>query len=121
MKSVLALMRCIRKTVCSQNKCINIEDTDNLSEGEKYAILTVYTSNVTYNSFAAEVEFHSDALVAWKAKIPYLGKKKWYESAIRAKMGFNEEQESNSGGGFDEYYDLDSKIVRMQAEIHGEK
>lgn len=36
-------------------------------------------------------------------------------------MAFGEERESNNGGGFDEYYDLESEIVKMQAKIHGER
>ena len=36
-------------------------------------------------------------------------------------MAFGEEEESNVGGGFDDYYNLDSEIVQMQAEIHGKQ
>lgn len=105
----------------SQNKCINIQDPNNLTEEEKYVILAAYTSNLTYNSFAAEVKFHSDALIDWKKNIPFVGKKKWYEAAIRADMAIGEEKESNKKGGFDDYYDLESDMVNDQKEVHGER
>ena len=104
-----------------ENKCINIQDPNNLTEEEKYAILAAYTSNLTYNSFAAEVKFHSDALIDAKKYTPIIGKKYWYEPAIRADMAIGEEKESNKNGGFDDYYDLESDMVKKQKEVHGDK
>ena len=52
----------------------------------------------------------------WKSDIPWLGNK-WYESAIRADMAIGEEYES---GFYDEYYDLNSDLVKAQANAHGE-
>lgn len=95
---------------------ISICDADNLSIYEKYAILSVFTADVNFNSFAAEVEFHADALNDWKANIPILGNK-WYEAALRADMATGEDVES---GFFDTYYDLNSDIVKAQAAAHGE-
>lgn len=103
------------------NNCLNIKNPNNLSEEEEYAILVAYTADVNYNSFAAEVKFHSDALTDWKGKIPVIGKTKWYLAALRADMGIGEEKESNVGGGFDEYYNLDSDMVNEQEEAHGER
>lgn len=91
---------------------INISNPNNLTMYEKYAILATHTGNVTFNSFAAEVEFHADALYDWKANHPC-----YYEKALRADMAVGEEDES---GIFDEYYKLNSDIVRAQAAIHGE-
>lgn len=104
-----------------ENNCLYIGDSTELSEYEKYAILASFTANVNYNSFAAEVEFHSDALVDWKCNIPYLGKEKWYSSAIHADMAIGEEIESNQFGAFDEYYDLESNIVQQQEKNHGKQ
>ena len=42
---------------------------------------------------------------------------RWYNAAIRADMPVGEEDES---GFYDEYYDLNSSIVKKQADIHGE-
>ena len=99
-----------------KNSCININDSDNLTDEEKYAILAAYTSNVNYNSFAAEVEYHSDALVNWKRILPF----GWYDRAIRADMAFGEENDGIADM-YDPYFDLDSKIVKKQTKEHGEK
>lgn len=44
--------------------------------------------------------------------------KVWYPSAIRADMAIGEDRES---GFYDEYYDLESDIVKDQVQAHGEK
>lgn len=80
---------------------------------EAYAILMLHTANVNYNSFAAEVKFHSDALVA-----PWADIDKWYDSALRADMAIGEEAES---GFFDKYYDLEGDLVQEQIQYHGER
>lgn len=36
-------------------------------------------------------------------------------------MAIGEEKESNKNGGFDEYYDLDSDMVKDQKEVHGKR
>lgn len=95
---------------------ITVQDKNSLTLYEKQAILACFTANVTFNSFAAEVEFHADAINNWQSNIPILGNE-WYERAIRADMAIGEEYES---GFYDEYYDLDSAIVRAQADAHGE-
>ena len=91
-------------------------ESSNLSLYEKQAILTCFTGNVTFNSFAAEVQFHAEALYDWKADIPFIGNE-WYSRALRADMAIGEEYES---GQYDEYYDLESDIVQDQIAIHGE-
>lgn len=96
----------------TNNNTINIANTNNLTIYEKYAILATHTGNVTFNSFAAEVQFHADALYDWKANFS-----DYYEAALRADMAVGEEYES---GLFDEYYDLDSDIVQAQISEHGE-
>ena len=100
----------------TESQTINIADKSNLSIYEKYAILSTHTADVNFNSFAAEVEFHAEAVNDGKSDIPLVGKE-WYEAAIRADMAIGEEYES---GAYDEYYDLDSDLVKAQAEQHGE-
>lgn len=95
---------------------INIKNANNLSLPEKQAILACFTADVTFNSFAAEVEFHADALNDWKTNIPWIGNK-WYEAALRADMAIGEEYES---GFYDDYYDLSGPKVKAQAKAHGE-
>lgn len=101
--------------LCPGRKIL-IDDVENLTIYEKYAILPVFTANVNFNSFAAEVEFHADAVLSLISGIPVAGNI-WYGRAIRADMGIGEENES---GGFDSYYDLNSDIVRNQAAYHGQ-
>lgn len=103
-----------------ENNCLHVNDTTNLTTEERLSILTAYTSNVSLNSFAAEVEFHSDALVDLKKYIPIIGRE-WYERAIRADMAIGEEKESNTVGGFDEYYNLESDLVKSQKNEHGDQ
>lgn len=79
---------------------------------EKYAILAIHTGNVTFNSFAAEVQFHADALDDYLSSLP-----DYYEAALGADMAIGEEYES---GMFNDYYDLDSSIVQTQIQYHGE-
>lgn len=97
---------------------IYINDAANLTYYEELVILLSHCGNASYNSFAAEIEFHADALFNWKAwfkEWPIAGD--WYASALRSEMGVGEEDES---GFYDEYYDLESDLVQAQAETHGE-
>lgn len=100
------------------NNCIHIEDKNNLSEVEKRAILLMHTGNETFNSFAAEVESHSDDLVSGLAKLPDLR-----EKAIRADMAImpKTEEENILRSLHDPYYHLNSSIVKEQERIHGKR
>ena len=98
---------------------ITIGNPSNLTYYEKQVIFLTHCGNASYNSFAAEIEFHADALFNWKVWFkgwPIAGD--WYASALRSEMGVGEEDES---GIYDEYYDLESDLVRAQAETHGEQ
>ena len=91
---------------------LSVTDITSLSLLEKQAILCCYSANVTFNSFAAEVEYHADMAinVEWPEFV--------YSSAIRADMAVGEEIES---GGTDlEYYNLSSPRVQAQIAVHGE-
>ena len=94
------------------NYTINVQNKNNLTLYEKQAILACFTADVTFNSFAAEVEFHADAIDDWKSIFD-----KWYNAAIRADMSIGEEYES---GFYDDYYDLDGTLVKNQIAAHGE-
>lgn len=91
---------------------INILNPNALTLHEKQAILITHTSNVTFNSFAAEVEFHADALLLVDFDIPF-----YTESAIKADMSIDEEFES---GITDQYYNLDGSRVTAHKLEHGE-
>ena len=101
-----------------ETEAVTVKDVNNLTHYEKQAILAIHTSNVNYNSFVAEIVFHADACVSLENYVPYFGKNNWYESGIRADMALGEEAES---GVYDRYYDLNSKIVKEQVKVHGEK
>lgn len=77
---------------------IYVKDVSALTTYEKYAILAMFTANVTFNSFAAEVWFHADALTDWLSIFD-----SYYSKALRADMAIGEDSES---GMFDRYYDL---------------
>ena len=94
---------------------IEIVNPSLLTIYEKYAILMTHTGNVTFNSFAAEVEYHADMLLGFWDDLDISGY--IYGCAIRADMGIDEEYES---GVMDQYYDLDSDIVEAHKLEHGE-
>ena len=98
------------------NHALIIQDRNNLTIHEKQAILACFTADVTFNSFAAEVEFHAYAVNSWQNDVPFYGDD-WYLAAIRADMAIGEENES---GYYDEYYDLSSSLVQAQIHAHGE-
>ena len=95
---------------------ITVQNKNSLTTLEMQAILSCFTANVTFNSFAAEVEFHADAVSSWHNNIPIIGDQIWYEASVRADMAIGEEHES---GFYDEYYDLSSDLVQAQANEHG--
>ena len=94
------------------NHTITIGNPQNLTYYEKQVILLTHCGTATFNSFAAEIEFHADGLFDVKALL-----EEWYKRALRSEMGLGEEPES---GFYDKYYDLESDIVQAQAAIHGE-
>ena len=91
---------------------VSVRDTNNLSLLEKQAILSCYSGNVTFNSFAAEVEYHADItlITDWLEPV--------YSRAVRADMATGEETES--GITDDAYYNLSSTYVLNQIAAHGE-
>lgn len=104
-----------RKIYNESTYTLNISNVNSLTLYEKQAILACFTADVTFNSFAAEVQYHADAVFNWKKDIPWIGNI-WYEAALRADMAIGEEVES---GYTDVYYDLNSDIVKSQISIHG--
>ena len=98
-------------------KTITVADTYNMTLQEKQAILCAFCTNATFNSFAAEVEFHADGIYDWRADIPIVGDT-WYLRACRADMAIGEVGEEDP---FTDYYDLDSDIVVAQRAIHGDR
>lgn len=104
------------KTICDGEK-IYINNPEDLSDFEKYAILATHTANTSFNSFAAEIQFHAEYLMdIMKIEIPFLSRSV-YDSAIRADMSVM----GSKFEGFCPYYDDNNKIVRKQAELHGIK
>lgn len=95
------------------NNRIIISDKNNLTWYEKYAILITHTATATFNSFAAEVQYHADAVDDFFANYP-----EFYLKAIRADMNIS--STLTASAWFDGYYNLDSDIVRTQANVHGE-
>lgn len=95
-------------------KTLAVSNADNLTICEKQAILVCFTANETFNSFAAEVQFHADAIYDWKSAID-----KWYGAALRADMTVGEDTDSGEEL-YDEYYDLTSDLVQAQIAEHGE-
>lgn len=96
----------------SESLTLSISDPNNLTLYEEQAILSCFTANVTFNSFAAEVQFHAAAIYSQLAVF-----EDWYKAAIRADMAIGEDFES---GFSDQYYNLDSESVQAQINEHGE-
>lgn len=95
---------------------ITVQNKSNLTMHEKYTILACFTGDVTFNSFAAEVEFHAYAVNSWQNMIPS-ELIDWYASAIRADMAIGE---SDYMGVYEDYYDLNSQLIQGHIAAHGE-
>lgn len=112
--SFIALLNNISKTTVCDNEKIYIANNKSLSDFECAAILATHTGNVSFHSFAAEVEYHAKFLTPFaKIKIPFFGKS-IYESAIRADMTIDD----NEFEGPAPFYKLNSKIVKRQQKLH---
>lgn len=105
---------------CPGEKCLKIRDPKNPTLREQQAILAVHTCNLTFNSFAAEVKFHADALILWPKHLPYVGKRFWYRSALRADMQFGPERRLYEAM-LCPYHDPNSRLVKQQRLLHGAK
>lgn len=102
-------------TVCDHEK-IYIRDPQALSPYEKSAILATHTADVSFHSFAAEVQYHARFLV-WYAKIPLpFVRRSVYDSAIRADMTIAETELEGPAP----FHRRNSKWVRQQRKCHPE-
>ena len=102
-------------TVCD-HRFIFIRDADSLNPFEKLAILAAYTADVSFPSFAAEVQYHACFLTApARIPVPFLGRS-IYDSAIRADMTIDDCELEGPAP----YHNLHSHWVRRQAKCHPE-
>ena len=102
-------------TVCD-HRSIFIRDPERPSLFEKLAILATYTADVSFSSFAAEVQYHACFLTA-PARIPilFLGHSV-YDSAIRADMTIDDCELEGPAP----FHNLNSRWVRRQEQCHPE-
>ena len=102
-------------TVCD-HKSIFIQDAERLNPFEKLAILATHTADVSFPSFAAEVQYHACFLTApARIPIPFLGHS-IYDSAIRADMTIDDCELEGPAP----FHNLNSRWVRCQAQCHPE-
>ena len=100
-------------TVCD-HRAIFIRDPAQLNPFEKLAILATYTADVSFPSFAAEVQYHACFLTApARIPIPFLGHS-IYDSAIRADMTIDDCELEGPAP----FHNLESRWVRRQAQCH---
>lgn len=102
------------------NARICLADAASPTLEEQQVLLALHTGNLSFNSFAAEVKFHADALVQWQAHIPFVGQRIWYRAAIRADMGFGPENTLYSLV-LCPYYHPGSRLCREQESLHGKR
>ena len=99
--------------VCDNEK-IYIKDKQEPTKYERLAILATHTGNVSFYSFAAEVEYHARYLIApARIRIPFMGGSV-YDSAIRADMTVGDTEFEGPAP----FYKMNSKIVRRQFAHH---
>lgn len=91
---------------------ISVADKNNMSIYEKQIILSAFTGDISFNMFAAEVQFHALALSDWKARFG-----KWYRSAVVADMSLDD---GHYNGMFEDYYDPNGELVKGQRSYHGD-
>ena len=102
-------------TVCD-HQSIAVRDAEHLSTFEKRAILATYTADVSFPSFAAEVQYHACFLTApARIPVPFLGHSV-YDSAIRADMTIDDCELEGPAP----FHNLNSRWVRRQVECHPE-
>ena len=102
-------------TVCD-HRFIFIRDAGHLNPFEKLAILAAYTADVSFPSFAAEVQYHACFLTApARIPVPFLGHS-IYDSAIRADMTIDDCELE----GLAPFHNLKSHWVRRQEQCHPE-
>ena len=102
-------------TVCD-HRFIFIRDAGHLNPFEKLAILAAYTADVSFPSFAAEVQYHACFLTApARIPVPFLGHS-IYDSAIRADMTIDDCELEGPAP----FHNLNSRWVRRQVECHPE-
>ena len=102
-------------TVCDHTS-IYIRDPEHPNPFEKLAILAAYTADVSFPSFAAEIQYHACFLTApARIPIPLLGHSV-YDSAIRADMTIDDCELEGPAP----FHNLNSRWVRRQAECHPE-
>lgn len=102
-------------TVCD-HQSIFIRDGLHPNPFEKLAILAAYTADVSFPSFAAEVQYHACFLTApARIPIPFLGHS-IYDSAIRADMTIDDCELEGPAP----FHNLESRWVRRQAQCHPE-
>lgn len=95
------------------NMVLHINNVHDLTLYEKQALLSIFCADVSFNSFAAEVQFHADALYSKLADVF----DRWYSSALRADISIDDGSDNIF---FDDYHYLNSDIVKEQISIHGE-
>ncbi|MBE6697647.1 MAG: hypothetical protein E7581_03900 [Ruminococcaceae bacterium] len=99
------------KIICDLDSFeLSIEDPAELTIYEKYAILLTHTANPSFNSFAAEVEYHAEKTLA----------NFMYAHAVRADMTI-EKNDYYYYYVSDTYYDYDGAMVVAQREEHGDQ
>lgn len=103
---------------CPEEKCLKIADPKSPTLQEQQAVLAVHTCNLSFNSFAAEVKFHADALVRWPKHLPYVGRRFWYRSALRADMQLGPERQLYETL-LCPYHNPNSRLVKQQRLLHG--
>ena len=92
---------------------IYINNANLLSIHEKWAIILTHCANESFNSFASEVQIHSDATEGIFALVAY-------DSAVVADMSI----EMGTGDkllGSSQYYNTNSVYVKKQVKAHGER
>jgi len=101
------------KTVCDHER-IYLLDPAAPTPWEAMAILATHTADVSYPSFAAEVQYHARFLT-WLARIPipFLGRS-LYDSAIRADMTIDDHDLEGPAP----FHNLHSKWVLRQQRCH---
>jgi len=103
---------------CPEEGCLEISAPESPTLAEQQAILAVHTCNLSYNSFAAEIQFHAEALVSWPRYLPHVGTRYWYRSAIRADMQL-ERKSVLYERLLCPYYNNDSSLMKRQMALHG--